>query len=292
MPAPSAREVRRGILYMLAAVFVFSVANALVKWYVAAYPVGEVVFFRCAFAAIPALALMAAGGGWRVVRTAHRSQHLGRGVLVFLAQCSAFSALALLPLADAIALGYSAPLFVTLLSIPLLGEKVGWPRWLAVLAGFVGVLIILRPGPGMLEAGALFALANAALLAVTTIAVRRMTVTESTATIVFYQVAATTPLSLLLLPFGWVTPGWADLAGLAAIGVASGIGQYLWAQTFRFTPAAVAAPFNYLSLFWAALFGFLVWGEVPTLAMLGGAAIVAASGLFIAYRETRRGART
>jgi drug/metabolite transporter (DMT)-like permease len=288
MPVPSRDEIRRGIIYMIASVFVFAAINVLVKWQVARYPLGEVVFFRCIFALLSGMVLVAAHGGLPLLRTRRVGDHLGRAVLQFGAMLCTFTAFSMMPLADAVAISFSAPLFLTVLSIPMLGEKVGRYRWGAVIVGFCGVLVMVQPGSGTLEAGALFALGNAVFGAIATIGVRRMTVTEASATLVFYQVLTTTVLSLFMLPFGWVTPTLLDFLMMATIGLASGAGQYLWTQAFRFAPAAVAAPFNYTAMIWAMLFGYLIWGDIPTLALLAGALIVASSGMFILYRETMR----
>ena len=136
--------------------------------------------------------------------------------------------------------------------------------------------------------GALLALTNAALGASITIAMRRMTLTEPSTTLVSYQAIVTTVLSILALPLGWVTPDLMGLVILIAIGICSGVGQFLWTQAFRFAPAAVCAPFNYTSIVWAMGFGFLIWGDIPTPMLVTGALVVASSGLYILYRETIR----
>ena len=292
MPAASREEIRSGIFYMVGAVFVFSAVNALVKWEAARYPLDEVVFFRCLFSLIPCTALVLSAGGFPTLRTHRLGEHIGRALLQFVSMTSIFAAFGMMPLADAIAIGFSSPLFLTMLSIPLLGERVGRHRWGAVLVGFAGVLLMARTGGGFsgggLSLGAGLALMSAAIGASVTIAVRRMSLTEASATLVTYQALFTTILSALLLPFGWRTPGWHDGLMLAAIGVSSGIGQYWWTQAFRFAPAAVAAPFSYLSLIWSLLWGYLVWGDLPTTGLLAGGAVVVASGLYILYRETVR----
>ena len=289
MPTPSPDEIRRGIFYAIASVFIFAAANAMVKWLVADYPLNEVVFFRCAFALVPCFVLVATHGGWTAcLRTGRMRDHAMRAISQFLSMVSIFMAFRLMPLADAVAIQFASPLFLTVLSIFLLGERVGIHRWSAVVVGFVGVLVMVRPGPGMFASGALFALFNAVISASVTIAVRRMSLTESSTTLVLYQGFFTTVFSLCLLPLGWVTPGWLDAAMLIAVGVLSGIGQFCWTQAFRFAPAAVAAPFSYLSMIWALGFGFVLWGDVPTVQLLAGGGVVAASGCYILYRETVR----
>jgi drug/metabolite transporter (DMT)-like permease len=288
MPAASRDDVKRGIAFVVLSILMFGVANALVKLAAETYPITEIVFFRCTFGLLPALALVANAGGLATLHTHRFGEHLSRALVQFLSMMAIFMAFRLMPLTDAIAITFASPLFMTVLSIPLLGERVRLHRWGAVIFGFAGVLLMVDPGPGLMQSGAIFALANAFLSAVVTIALRRMSVTESSSTLVFYQIAITAGFSLLLLPFGWVTPGWFDLAILAAIGIASGVGQYWWTQAYRFAPASVAAPFSYTSMIWAVLFDFLLWHSVPTLSLLGGAVIVVLSGLYILYREAVR----
>jgi drug/metabolite transporter (DMT)-like permease len=292
MPVPSREEIRAGIVYMVAAVFFFSVINALVKWEQARYPLDEVVFFRCAFSLFPCLVLVMRSGGLRLLRTHRLKEHAGRAVTQFVSMMSIFAAFGMMPLGDAVAITFSSPLFLTLLSIPLLGERVGRHRWAAVLVGFAGVLLMIRDGGGLgdgvVSTGAMLALASAFIGASVTIAVRRMTLTEASATLVTYQALFTTALSALLLPLGWATPAWPDALIMVAIGLCSGVGQFWWTQAFRFAPAAVAAPFSYLSMVWSLLLGYFVWGDIPTSGLLFGGVIVSASGLYILYRETVR----
>ena len=288
MPVPTRDELRRGILYIIAAVFVFAVINALVKYEEETYSVADVVFFRCTFALIFSLGLVARHGGIAALKTHRPLEHAGRSALQFISMVSIYIAFHLMPLADAVAITFSNPLFLTVLSIPVLGEKVGRHRWGAVLVGFLGVLIMVQPGAGVFSIAALLALVNASVGASVTIALRRMSLTERSVTLCTYQALGTTVLSTLLLPFGWMTPSWQGAIGLAAIGLASGLGQFLWTQAFRLAPAAVLAPFNYTTMIWAIGFGFFMWGEVPTPAVLLGTAVVVASGLYILYRETVR----
>lgn len=288
MPTPSLDEVRRGIAYMIVSVFIFAVVNALVKWLVADYPVTQVVFFRCVFALVPCMFLVARQRSFASFRTNRLRDHVLRAASQFTSMLCIFTAFRMMPLADAVAIQFASPLFLTVLSIFLLGERVGIHRWSAVLVGFAGVLIMVQPGPGMLESGALFALVNAVMSASVTIAMRRMSVTESTTTLMIYQGLVTALLSICLLPFGWITPTWPDLALMVGVGVLSGAGQFCWTQAFRFAPAAVAAPFSYTSMIWALGLGFILWGDVPTPMLLAGAAVVAGSGLYILYRETVR----
>ncbi len=289
LPPASRSDIKRGIAYMVGAVFVFALLNAAIKWQVARYPVGEVIFIRCLFALIPCFVLVTISGGIRVLHTRRLGWHVSRAMLQFVSMSCSFMAFSLMPLADAVAIGFASPIFLTALSVPLLGEKVGKYRWGAVAFGFVGVLIMVRPTGDVLNSGAMFALANATFGALLSIGIRRLSATESSATLVFYQTVTTFFLATATLPFfTWTPISWQDFLMIGAIGVCSGIAQFWWTQAFRSCPAAILAPFSYLSMIWAVLMGYLVWGDVPTLALIGGAAIVAMSGLFIAYRETRR----
>jgi len=288
MPVPTREEVRRGILYMILSVAVFSVVNALVKYQEAVYPVSQVVFFRSVFALVFSCGLVMREGGFSTLRTHRIAEHVGRGTLQFISMVAIFLAYHLMPLADAVAVTFSSPLFLTVLSIPLLGEKVGRHRWAAVIVGFIGVLVMVQPGPGTFSIGSILALANAALGASVTIALRRMSLTERPATLVTYQALVAVGLSVLILPFGWVSLTWQGAIGLASIGLISGFGQILWTLAFRLVPAAILAPFSYTSMIWSIGFGFLIWGDMPTPVLIGGACVVVMSGLYILYRETIR----
>jgi drug/metabolite transporter (DMT)-like permease len=288
MPVPTREEVRRGIIYIVASIFVFALTNALIKWLVVRYSVVEIVVFRSSFALVPCVYLVATRGGILALRTKRLHQHVTRSVMQFVSMGCIFTAFGLMPLADATAITFASPLFLTMLSIPLLGEQVGVYRWSAVIVGFAGVLIMVQPGPGLLHSGALFPLANALINACVTVAIRRMTLTEASTTLVFYQTLVTGLIGLVLLPFFWTTPDLLDLALFSATGLLSGIAQFWWMQGCRFVPAAVAAPFSYTSMIWSLALGYLVWSDVPRTAVLAGATIVIASGLYILYRETIR----
>jgi drug/metabolite transporter (DMT)-like permease len=288
MPAPTREEMRLGILCVVASIFLFALVNAIVKWLSARYSVVEIIAFRSSFAMLPCLVLVATHGGWSVLRTHRLREHVTRAALQFVSMACIFTAFSLMPLADAIAITFSSPLFLTVLSIPFLGEQVRIHRWSAVIVGFVGVMIMLPPSAGILQGGALFALTNAVMNAALTIAVRRMSVTEASTALVLYQTLVTAIIGLALLPFFWTTPSLGDVALFAATGLLSGTGQYWWTQGYRFLPAAVAAPFSYTSMVWSLILGYAVWGDVPTRAVVYGAVIVIVSGLYILYRETVR----
>jgi drug/metabolite transporter (DMT)-like permease len=268
-------------------VFVFAVVNALVKWQAATYPILELVFFRSLFALLPVLALALRDGLLDSLKTSLPRAHLFRSSIWLCSVFCTFSAYHLLPLADASAIMFSAPLFLTALSAPILGERVGAHRWIALAAGFLGVLVMIRPGSSALGWGAVFALGSAISYACGSLAVRQMASTERSVTIVFYTMLLATIVCGLALPFVWVTPSWLDLATMAAVGLLGGIGQLLMVQAFHHAPASAVAPWNYSMMLWAVLIGWLFWDEVPGLAILTGAAVVIASGLYLLHQERR-----
>jgi drug/metabolite transporter (DMT)-like permease len=168
----------------------------------------------------------------------------------------------------------------------LLKEAVGPARWAALLVGFCGVLIVTNPGADTFQIGALFALANAVLYGSVTAAVRGMTATESAETLTLYQLTLLTGFFALLLPLGWTSPTPIDAAWIVFNGVSNAIGQYWWTRALHLAPASAVAPFFYLSLIWASILGFAIWGEVPTISLVIGSAVVVASGLFLLWRES------
>jgi drug/metabolite transporter (DMT)-like permease len=191
-----------------------------------------------------------------------------------------------MPLAGAMAINFSAPLFATLVSALVLKEAVGWARASALAVGFLGVLIVTNPGADTLQVGALFALANAVMYGSVTAGVRGMTRTESTETLTMYQMVLVTAYFALFVPFAYVVPTWPDFLMLAANGVFNAFAQYWWTRALHLAPASAVTPFYYLSLVWAMIMGFLIWGDVPTAGLLVGSGIVVGSGLFLLWRET------
>lgn len=281
-------DTARGAVSMLTGVFLFTVMEAMVKWLVADYPVHQIIFFRTAFALIPCAYFVWRAGGVATLRTKRPHIHLLRGAIGLAAMGCYFFAYSQMALADAKAILFSAPLFMTILAIPLLGERVGLYRWGAVLVGLAGVLIVLEPGAEMVQIGALAAVGGAIFYALAVITVRHLSATESVASITFYFTLIGAIASAALIGvFGWVAPTPADLAMLVAIGLIGGIAQYAMTHAFRLAEAAAIAPLDYTSMAWAILLGYLIWGDVPSRAVFAGIALVVASGLFILYREQR-----
>ncbi len=281
-------QVPLGIAYMVGSTAMFAGGNAVVKWQLATYPLGEVAFGRTLFAFLTVAAIVLPRAGWSVLRTRRYREHLQRGLSQFGSMLCWFLAVSVLSLGSATALGFAAPLFTTVLSIVILKEKVGIHRWSALIVGFVGVLIITHPGAGTLTYGALFALGNAVLISTVAIAIRRMSMTELAETLTLYQMSIMTLCTAGLLTLGFQAPHLGDALMLALAGVGNGIAQFWWTRSISLAPPSAVVPFNYLSLVWAMILGFAVWGDVPTPGLLVGSAIVVASDVYILWRETVR----
>lgn len=287
LPAPARREhIPLGIAYMLGATVMFAATSAAAKWLVETYPIGEVLFIRsvASFAVCAAIVLPAAG--LAAFHTRRPRAHIIRGLSQGTSQTLILIAFSLMPLASAIAINFSAPLFATLASALFLHERVGAARWTALFIGLLGVLAITNPGTDTFQIGALFALGNAIMYGSVTAGVRGMTATESTATLTMYQMMILTAIFALMLPLGFVTPSAADFAAMLLSGAANGLGQYWWTRALHLAPASAVSPFYYFSLVWAIALGFMFWGDLPTLSMLVGSAIVVGSGLFLLWRES------
>jgi len=280
-------DVPRGILLMIVATVLFAAASAASKWLVGIYPVGEVLCLRSLSSFAVCAAAMLPVTGLSVFATRRVGAHLGRGLSQSVSQAALLLAFSLMPLAGAVAINFSSPLFAALVSIVWLKERAGYVRGIALLIGFLGVLIVTDPGANSLTLGALFALINAVLYGSVTVAVRGMTRTESANTLVIWQLALLALFHSLLLVFGWRWPTPLDAAMLFGTGITNAVGQWFWTKSLHLAPAPAVTPFYYLMLVWALAFGFLLWGEVPTASLLVGSAIVVATGLFLFLREAR-----
>lgn len=289
---PQRREsVPLGILYMISATALFASSSAISKLLVVTYPVGEVLFTRCAVGLACITAFILPRTGLAVFRTQKLLSHVARSVSQSCSQVFILIAFSLMSLAGAVAINFSAPLFATLVAALLFKETVGPARWAALVVGFAGVLLVVHPGPDTFQLGSLFALGNAVLYGSVTVGVRRMTATESTETLTMYQMLLLTSFFALSLPFGFVAPNLADGGAMILNGAANALGQYWWTRALHLAPTSAVVPFNYFSLVWAMALGFIVWGDVPTLQLLMGSAVVVGSGLFLLWSETRVKAR-
>ena len=288
-----------GVALKVTSTIVFTLMSTLVKLASADFPIGEIVFFRSAFALVPVLLWVAARGRFpEALYTSKIHRHFFRSLTGVLSMFAGFTALSLLPIADATAIGYASPLMTVVLAVIFLGEQVRVYRWSAVIVGFVGVLVILSDyvDPGASSAqkastlGAAVAILGALLGAFAAIQVRDMVRFEAASTIVVYFSlfsALIAPVSIPVQP--WVMPGPGDAAMLIGAGIFGGIGQVTMTQSFRHADASLIAPFDYTSMIWALIVSQLVFNTWPTRTMLFGTAIVIAAGLFVIYRERRLG---
>jgi drug/metabolite transporter (DMT)-like permease len=258
------------------------------KYLSATLPSIEIAWIRfLVFAVIMTPAMMSASPLY-ALQTNRLGLHLMRGAALLGSSLFFISGLRFLPIAEASATGFVAPLFVTALSIIFLGEKVGLRRWIATGVGLVGVLIILRPGTGAFHPAAFFPLVSALAWACTLIMTRMMSGTERAITTMTYSSIAGLFILSALVPFVWVTPTWHDIAFGILIGVASTAGQWIVVLAFRYADASVLAPFSYTQLLWVSVLGFFIFGEVPDAYTITGAAFIVASGLYTAHRERVR----
>jgi drug/metabolite transporter (DMT)-like permease len=287
----------KGILLKLASALLFAVMSALIRGFGDAIPVGQVVFFRSAFAILPVVIIYAARRElMTAVRTGRPFGHVARGVISVLGMFLSFASLARLPLVDATAISFAAPLITVALAALILKERVRVYRWSAVAIGFLGVIVMLAPylelsyaaasGPAI---GAVFALAAAFCNAGTVIQTRRLTDSETTSAIVFYFSLFCALAGALTLPFAWHQPTGKELIELIAIGVLGGVSHILLTESYRFAPASLLAPFDYTAMVWAFVLGYAMFGETPTPLVFLGAVIIAAAGLFVIWRERRLG---
>jgi len=280
-------DVPRGIVCMVIATILFSGASAASKWLVGVYPVGEVLCLRSFASLIAGAAIILPVSGLSAFVTHRPRDHLARGLSQSISQLCLLLAFSLMPLAGAVAINFSAPLFAALVSIVWLKEPAGFARGAALAIGFVGVLIVTNPGSNSLTLGALFALTNAVMYGTVTVAVRGMTRTESPNTLVIWQLAVLAFFHSFLLLFGWRSPNTLDAAMLLGTGFTNAIGQWFWTKALQLAPAPAVTPFYYLMLVWALMFGFFIWGDVPSASLLVGSAIVVTTGLFLFLREAR-----
>jgi len=273
-----------GIALMSLGVFLFCVNDAIGKWLVVTYPVGQFLAIRAAVTL-----LLIAPFIWRAGRAAFASAprpglQLLRVALGTLEVALFFWAIVYLPLADAITFYLAGPIYVTALSALLLGEHVGWRRWLAVLAGFAGVLIALRPSAATLTWPALIALVGSICFALLMIVTRMLRDTNETV-LMSSQMFGTLAFGAVATPFAWVTPSLYDLVFYAGIGAISVGAIFSVNRSLRLAPASVVVPYQYSMLVWAILFGYIGFGDVPDRFMLIGSAIIVAAGLYIFHRE-------
>jgi drug/metabolite transporter (DMT)-like permease len=272
----------RGIGFALLGLFLFAMTNAAMKWVMATYPVSEALAARSAVTLLYLAPLVRVSDVVELRRRLPR--HLLRMMTSALEMTCFFTAVTALPLADASVFYLATPIYVTALSPWLLGETVGWRRWVAVIVGFLGVLIALHPSREALSAPALVALCGGMLFAVVVIMTRGLRGT-SNRMLIATQIGAVLLVALARAGSDWVVPTFWDAALMVATGTVSLLAYAAFNHSLRVTPASVVAPFQYSSIIWAMLSGYMIFGEIPGAATLMGAAVIVGAGLFILWRE-------
>lgn len=288
---PVAENAPAGIAWMLATIFWFVTLDAVAKHLLVTYPVAQVVWARFFFHTL-LVGLFVAGSLGRTIVSRHLKLQIVRSLLMVLTTSVFFYGVSLTPLATASTIMFLAPIFITLLAVPMLGENVGPRRLMGVFIGFAGALIVVQPQDGFVSTGAIFLLLAALSNAVYQIVTRLVRVNDNPMTSLLYTGIAGAVVLSFVVPFYWIAPTTTDWALFVAIGAAGGIGHLCLIRAFRLAPASVVAPFGYSSLIWASLYGFMLFGEIPGVWTLAGAGIIMASGLYIFHRERQVAART
>jgi len=286
---------RRAILFVLSGAALFTFSSALIKWLGPAIPNVELIALRSLFALVPLLPLFARHGWQRAMRTRHGGLHAQRTLYGFIGMITAVHGYVVLPLALVTALGFVMPLFLIVLSVPLLGEKVGWRRGVAVLVGFLGVLVMVRPwrafGPDAAAPLPLLSvcivIAGVATWALAMIAIRKIgRAGDPSVTITAWFTIGGVVLGGVLAAPVWVTPSWAQFGTMVLIGLISGLAQVVMTEGYRTAETTLLAPFEYVAIIFATALGVLVWQEFPDAWDIAGIAIIVASGLYVWHRET------
>jgi len=282
-------EGLRGILLMCAGVSMFPFMNAAVKLLTAGYPVSQIVWARFTGHLVIMLIVFLPQYGRALLATRRPAVQIARSVLMLVSNMVFVIAISRVPLAEASAIGFTSPLLVTALSVPLLHESVGWRRWSAVLVGFAGALLVIRPGAGFHDPAVLLLLFSSGAYALYQIATRWVSFYDGAATGIVFSALLGSLVMSAVLPFVFVWPrDIADWLLFCCLGLLGGAGHYLVIRAFQAAPAAVIAPLGYVELIGTATLGYLIFGNFPDLWTWAGAAIIIASGLYIATRERKR----
>ena len=273
-----------GFLYMFVSICAFSVMDLIVKWS-ENYPVGEVLFFRGFCGMIPIFFLIPTERYFNFYKTNRPFLHFKRCVSGLVAIVAIFIALRKLPLATVVSITFAAPIFTTIMSILFLSEKVGLYRWLAVLVGFIGVLIISEPGFSSLNLYYIYPIIFCLGLSYVAIAIKQLSSTEPVWLIGLYFSFSIMIMSFFTLPQGWIMPNLKDLFLLCMVGILGGLANLWLTQSYKFAEVSLVTPLKYLALIFAIFFGYMFWDEMPTTKTLLGAALVIISSIIIFRRE-------
>ena len=296
----------QGILCLVGALGALTVSDSIIKWLSPQLPLHQITLLRSCFALIAVLVIVQLEGGLVTLKTRRPAMHLARGALLVVANMFFFLGLAAMPLAETVSLFYTAPLFICMLSQPVLGETVGLRRWLVIVVGLLGVLIMLRPGSEVFQAVSLLPIMAALCYAAMTMMTRKLGIRESGGALTFYiQVAFIVISTLTGLAIGdgkldqfdnpslefltraWLWPDTAQWQLLLACGLIVALGGYLLSQAYRLGEAPAVAPFEYASLPFALVVGFYLWGDWPDWPAFIGTGLIIGSGLLVMYLENR-----
>ena len=269
---------------MFLSVCAFSVMDIIVKWS-EDYPLGQVLFFRGFFGIVFYFFVIPPERRKNFYYTKRAGLHFLRCIFGLIALVAIFTALRNLPLATVVSISFAAPIFTTIFSIFLLNEKVGFYRWLAVIVGFIGIIVITEPGFSSLNIYYLYPIIFCLGLSYVAIAIRQLSTSEPVWLISLYFSVAITLLSFLTIPYGWVMPNLNDLAILSLVGIFGGVANLWLSQSYKYSEVSLVTPLKYLALVFAIIFGYFIWGEVPTIKTLLGAALVIISSIIIFRRE-------
>ncbi len=296
---------KKGILFLLAGAAILSAQDVIIRFLSGGYSVFEIVLVRSVVAAMVILPLVWLEGGLKTLKTRRPYMHVVRGLFACFAYTFFYLAIAAMPLADVVALTFSAPLIVTALSVPILKEPVGRHRWSGVAVGFAGVVIMLRPGAGVFEPASLLALLAALAYAGNILIVRQLGRTDSSSSMAFYtcgvyilfagiaglafgdgRFATEGHASLEFLLRAWTVPAPEGLGLMAVTGLTFGVGFYFLTQAYRMSQPSLVAPFEYTAILWAVFWGYAFWRETPDLLAYVGIALIVGSGMYVVHRES------
>lgn len=290
----------KSIYYLIAGVLVFSIQDVIIKWISGKYPVHEIVLIRSSIAIFPTLLIAHLEGGLHLLKTRRLAGHILRSLLLFGSYTCFYLSMSALPLAETVSIFFSAPIFITVLSVGFLGEKVEVSAWIAVIAGFLGVILMLKPGSRIVDPAALLAVLTALLYAISSILTRRLGKTESGVSLAFYpiimyfvcsvvlaiilnhiEVSRSSHPSLAFLFREWRFPASEDLLFFLSIGIIASAGFYSLSQAYRLAQPAMIAPFEYVAVPLSVFWGYLFWGDILGFQSMIGMMLIIGGGLYI-----------
>ncbi len=283
-----ANAALRGILLMCTAAILFPFMNGTAKYLGTKYPMEEVIWIRILSHLVFVSFLFVPRYGWGIVRSKRLKTQLMASAMLFLSTYLFFQSVGIIPLAEATAITFVGPLMVTVLAVPMLGEKTSLFRMMCVICGFAGALLVIRPGSDVFQAGSLLVVLSALLYSLYQITTRTLAGFDRPETSVIYSGIVGSLVMSAMVPFSWKTPeSLTDMALMGSLGVIGGLGHYFVARALRITKASVIAPFHYLQIIFAVLYGYLVFNNLPDLLTVAGGAVIAIAGIAICWLEIK-----